>query len=442
MKGALLFSPVFLLLLLIPGYVSDTLMYHLAKSVIPEVKVSVFSSFFANHFVPILIFFLSLIPTFMYKYYRKPIIQISLLNLVFNAAYFLISSNFAMHYFVFFVPFACIIIGYPFIDFYERGNRVASVIGIFCVLILFVGSVSSLRSFINPGYITLENIVYGESGISDNLIDFSAGSIPAYLAFVTGRDLAPEYIDSSSQRVGRHVNMTDFLEEVKESRFVMWNLMWNPYYLNEEYPEVASYIRDNFYPRFVFFNAGDIFILWKNGTNSPLDTNPIFEGKYNTKYLKAYVNNTVYYGYIHPELNPGPVYSRYECIPCLVNVTGDTSIDYGSRIVDIGNNQTLAYIKLESEANYGGLRLLARNHTLLKTGSSSWSTKDGSLVSDSWITSHTENYTEVITLTRDSESVRSILFIQYSNPRRKYVYLVVYQLIGNMFIEVYKERID
>jgi hypothetical protein len=441
MRGVLIFSPLFVLLLLVPNFFFDTLWYHLAKTALPSWKSAELGLFFMEQYALLIAFAITLVPVIKYKYYKKPIIQISLLNIVFNLAYFLITSTFFIHYFVFLVPFVCIIVGYLLIELYGKSKVLGAVL-LLVVVSLSVWEVSRLQKYVNPAYFTLENIMYTDSVPSDMITDFSVSTIPNYLAFVTGRRIPLDYIDSSFQRIEKYVNMSDFLEEVKESKFVLWNLRNSPYLLHEGYDKVAEYIRENFYPRYIYFEVGDIFILWERGSQVPIYEEPVFEGKYKTKYLKAYVNNSGYYGYIHPELYPGSVYPRYDCIPCLVNVTGDTSIDYGSRIVDIGNNQTLAYIKFESEANYGGLRLLAKNHQFIELRESRWSTSNGSLVSESWITSHTENYTEILTLTRVGESIRSLVFVQYSNPRRKYVYLAGYQLIEGFFVEIYKERID
>lgn len=442
LKGAAFLIPVFLFLMLVPNFFSDTVLYHFGKRDLPIVKEAVISSFISKHIALIALSIISVVYCIIFKTHKKPLIWISLITILFNIFYIIVASPFFTHYLIFLAPFMCIISSSSLLSVYERDGRLCKTICIGLLMLtvwLSANEVSSLYGPPDPVYSKLESIIANESGADSGIIDFSVSLIPPYLSFATGVQIPLNYMDSGFQRVDTLTNLEEFMQEMENVDFVIWNLRDNLLQIQEGYDEAAAYVRSHFYPRFSFFVYGDILTLWERGINEPVNTEPVYEGTYKAKYLKAYINGTPSYITVTSIVHPDPVYSRYACIPCLVNFTNENSTVWGSTIIDLGDNVTLAGIKLESEANYGGERLLASGHPLILPNQSMWSTQDGDIVSDSWVSASTGNYTEIITITRRNESVISFIFIRYSKNLNKYREIAAYQLIEGSFIGVYRE---
>jgi len=429
-KGLAVTGFVFLsLTAFMPNYTSNTIMYHIKKLPTYYLKEkSLALSKLTGYSSPLIVLSLAGILYVAYKY-RKDVITlkvtlltVSLLAVLVNLAYFLVSDIFFIHYFMYGIPFLALIGGYFLLDVlkpesvekesFRRWFLVALILLVYVSHSYDIG-LKKLSTPFKPNPLTpVIDIIKSESKAGDMIFDFESSSFVLYLSFITDRSMPPKFIDTTIHRA-RLIDPLEYESALKDKRIkiVLWNLKSSPYRSLPNFNDLSGYVKDSFYVRHVLQYDDNFFFLGEREFN-PSQKIVLREPDEGEKIL--YRTGT---------------YSEGKFIP-----------SQEARVAGV-NSSVVKYLMDPRK------RLLAEDHPLLKrplSMPSHWTTERNGVISDSWVTGLSGRHAEVLTVTYDTDSREYTSFIQllYDSQSGGWTKLYVFELVGSRYLLRYLEELS
>jgi hypothetical protein len=359
------------------------------------------------------------------------ILSTTIIILLLNAFYFLATNVFLYHYLAFFAPFLSLFLGYLLTGIRTVNELQKVVLSSSTVFLLILGFSTTAFVFAIEDYEGYEMYsdmveVLSQSPENSTLINFMfynpMGRIAAYISFLTGREIPPNYIDSSLQRITFSVDEEDFENTIRGSDFVLWEIKNRRNQELGNFREILYYIKEELYPVYLNFFRGDIFIISSKKEPEPqeLDFYPLLKAdtrKYEITYLKD---------------------EQYE----------------RAIITRLGNN-TLASLRTDpafAPFHTGGtVKLVARDHPVLPRPlrtPSHWRTNESGLVSDSYVLWIKNNSARIVTITFDEKTDEhvSLIVVDFDSELRTWSTIDTYYYVKksddiSQYVSVYSEKL-
>jgi len=260
--GVLTMSPLFIFLL-VPNFIDNTVLYHLAKTPVPlEGRLSEVYAFISSEWFIILLSVPGILSL------KEPSNKLILLfPLVFVPVTILQTSVFD-YYFIIILPFLAILGSLGVVRFSGRYKPLIFLVPIIGILLNHNAVINTYLP--EPGFDfgELANFVRENSRASGKILFIGVGN--AYVGMKTDRDISENFIDISGQRFEVYkedidLQLLDSMEERPDLVITELKHLHYIRYTGTRLEKSMTYLEDNYYPVAYFHNeiSNLLFMVWK-----------------------------------------------------------------------------------------------------------------------------------------------------------------------------------